>query len=82
MADLARALEDRLDILVKGRRRVLRQDYWLHMYGKPDWHGEETRRIKADIRKRYYPDTDDWRQMVLFRSRQIIKQALAGLTGT
>lgn len=62
-------------------RRVLRQDYWLHLYGKPDWQGQETRRIKADIRKRYYPDTDDWRQMVLFRSRQIIKQALAGLTG-
>ena len=62
-------------------RRVMRQDYWLHLYGKPDWQGQETRRIKADIRKRYYPDTDDWRQMVLFRSRQIIKQALAGLTG-
>jgi hypothetical protein len=61
-------------------RRVLRQDYWLHLYGKPDWHSEQTRRIKADIRKRYYPDTDDWRQMMLFRSRQIIKQALDGLT--
>ena len=62
-------------------RRVLRQDYWLHLHGKPDWHRQETQRIKAELRKRYYPDTEDWRQMVLFRSRQIIKQALAGLTG-
>ena len=60
-------------------RANLRDDHWLHAYGMVDWGSEETRRIKAALRKHFYPDTDDWREMVLFRSRQVIKQALAGL---
>ena len=60
-------------------RANLRDDHWLHAYGAVNWGSEETRRIKAALRKHFYPDTDDWREMVLFRSRQVIKQALAGL---
>ncbi len=62
-------------------RRALREDHWLHAYGKVDWASEETQRIKRQVRKQYYPDSDDWREMVLFRSRQLIRQALEGLEG-
>lgn len=58
---------------------ALRADHWLHLRGDPDWSSAQTRRIKADIRKYFYPDTADWKEMVLFRARQVIAQALAGL---
>ncbi len=60
-------------------RRALRDDHWLHTHGKVDWNSPETQRIKRQVRKQYYPDSDDWREMVLFRSRQLIRQALNGL---
>ena len=60
-------------------RANLRDEHWLHAYGTVDWGSEETRRIKAALSKHFYPDNDDWREMVLFRSRQVIRQALAGL---
>lgn len=61
-------------------RRALREDHWLHAHGKVDWRGEETRRIKSGIRNHYFPDTDDWKEMVLTRARQVLRQALAGLS--
>ncbi len=62
-------------------RRALREDHWLHnSRNRVDWDDPEVRRIKAQIRRQYFPDTDDWKEMVLFRSRQVIAQALAGLT--
>ena len=60
-------------------RRALREDHWLHAFGNVNWTDPETQRIKAQLRRQFYPDTDDWREMVLFRSRQMIRQALAGL---
>jgi len=59
--------------------RVLRADHWLHAQGAVDWHAERTQAIKADIRRHFYPATPDWQQMVLFRTRQCITQALHGL---
>lgn len=58
---------------------AMRADYWLHGRGAVDWNAAETRRIKAGIRKHFFPDTEDWKEMVLFRSRQILRQAQAGL---
>ena len=60
--------------------RVLRADHWLHAQGDVDWHHEETSAIKAAVRRHFYPDTEDWKQAVLFRSRQVIAQALDGMT--
>ena len=59
--------------------RALRDDHVLHAAGSVDWDAPETRRIKAALRRFYHPDTEDWRQMVLFRSRQLICQALDGM---
>ena len=61
-------------------RITVRDDHWLHNQGPVDWTAPQTRRIKAAIRKQFHPETPDWKQMVLFRSRQLIGQALAGLS--
>ena len=58
---------------------AMQADYWLHGRGAVDWNAAETRRIKAGIRKHFFPDTDDWKEMVLVRSRQVLRQAQAGL---
>lgn len=62
-------------------RRALREDHWLHNRGPVDWADPETKRIKAQILKHFFPDSRDWKEMVLFRCRQIIGQAIDGLAG-
>jgi hypothetical protein len=56
---------------------VLRDDHWLHRHGDPA--GPQAAPIKAAIRDHFYPPFDDWKEMVLFRSLQVYRQALAGL---
>lgn len=58
---------------------ALREDHWLHNQGPVDWTAAETRRIKRQIRDHYFPDMDDWKEMVLWRSRQILRQTLSGI---
>jgi len=38
--------------------------------------------IQAAIRDHFYPPHDDWKEMVLFRSWQVWRQALAGLAAS
>lgn len=59
--------------------QVLRQDHWLHNETNVDWNDPTTKRIKADIRAHFAPQMLDWQEMILFRSRQIQRQALEGL---
>lgn len=61
-------------------RRTLRADHWLHNQGDVDWDDPRTREIKMDLRTQYYPATDDWKEMVLWRGRQVLRQTLDGLT--
>jgi hypothetical protein len=61
-------------------RRALREDHWLHAYGKVDWSSPETQRIKRQLKRHFCPDGEDWREMVIFRSRQLVRRALAGLS--
>lgn len=37
--------------------------------------------IRQDFLDFFYPNKDDWKEMVWWRSRQVIRQALAGLSG-
>lgn len=60
-------------------RLALRGDHWLHNQGEFDWNAPETRAIKAALRLQYYPETPDWKEMVLWRSRQMQRQSLWGL---
>ena len=59
--------------------RALRADHWLHWKGEVRWHDELTRRIKSGIRRQFYPDGADWKEMVLWRSRQVQRQSLEGV---
>ncbi|HJQ58960.1 MAG TPA: M14 family metallopeptidase [Vineibacter sp.] len=58
-------------------RRAFRADHWLHKYGDPL--GRAAVPIRAAMRKQFYPDTDEWKEMVLFRGHQALRQAIAGL---
>jgi hypothetical protein len=60
-------------------RPALIADHWLHARGPVRWNAPRTREIKARLRKAFYPDTDTWREAVLWRSRQAIRLAAEGL---
>jgi Protein of unknown function (DUF2817) len=60
-------------------RRVLRDDHWLHAYGKLDSRSDAAMRIRRAVRDHYYPEALDWKEMVLCRSRQVQRQILEGL---
>ncbi|MFN7725678.1 MAG: DUF2817 domain-containing protein, partial [Rubrivivax sp.] len=57
--------------------RVLRDDHWLWQHGQPT--GPEAEPIRRALRDHFFPPFDDWKEMVLFRSDQVFRQALAGL---
>ena len=54
-------------------QKAFRADHWLHKYGDPL--GKEAGPIRAAMRRQFYPDTDDWKEAVLFRGHQIVRQA-------
>ena len=54
---------------------------WLHAHAKQNLQSDEARAIQAQLRRVFYPDTPDWREMVIARSRQVIRQTIGGLTG-
>ncbi len=56
---------------------ALRADNWLHLHGDPE--SKLGRTIKADIRKRLYPDEDDWKELVALRSSHVLQRATNGL---
>lgn len=59
---------------------ALRRDQWLHARKDQfDWNSPTAKTIKAEIRRAFYPDTDSWRELTLFRGRQMIRQALNGM---
>jgi len=60
-------------------RGPMREDHVLHARGPVDWNAPETQRIKRGLRHHFFPDTQTWRELVLFRSRQVLAQALAGV---
>lgn len=59
--------------------KALRDDHWLHTYGDVQWDAPQSQAIKAALRRFYFPDTQDWCEAVLMRSRQVIAQALSGM---
>ncbi len=57
---------------------ALRADNWLYAYGTMDH--PDAQAIKAQIRAAFYVETDEWKEAVLTRARQVVDQAIAGLT--
>jgi hypothetical protein len=58
-------------------QKAFRADHWLHKYGDPL--GREAEAIRAAMRRQFYPETGDWKEAVLFRGHQIVRQAIAGV---
>lgn len=54
--------------------KVLQQDHWLHAYG--DMGTPKARQIKAQMKKVFYCDSDEWRDTVLGQAFNAEKQAL------
>ncbi len=63
----------------RGMQRALAQDHWLHNSRRCDWPTQETQRIKKVMYDAYCPPEVAWREMVLFRCRQVVRQATEGL---
>jgi hypothetical protein len=55
----------------------VRADNWLHLHGMLD--SSEGREIKAQMREAFYPDKDDWKEMVYERSVDVMRRALKGI---
>jgi len=58
-------------------QRAFRADHWLHKYGDPL--GKEAVPVRAAMRRQFYPETDEWKEAVLFRGHQLVRQAIAGV---
>lgn len=52
-------------------------DNWLHLKGDPA--SPLGRDIKAEIRRAFFPDEDDWKGMVALRAHQIMRRAVRGV---
>jgi predicted deacylase len=59
--------------------KALRADNWLHLHG--DFAAPEAKEIKAQIRRAFYPDCADWKEMVWSRAQAVLGQALEGVRG-
>ena len=56
---------------------ALRDDAWLWHHGDPT--APEAQPIRQALRDFFFVERDDWKEMVLFRARQVFAQALKGL---
>ena len=54
-------------------QRAFRADHWLHKYGDPL--GQEAGPVRSAMRRQFYPETDDWKEAVLFRGHQVVRAA-------
>jgi len=57
---------------------ALRKDNWLYAHGSPDH--PDAPAIKAAIRAAFYVEADHWKTAILTRGREVVGEALAGLT--
>jgi hypothetical protein len=58
---------------------ALRADAWLHAHG--DVESTQGRTIKAQVRRAFYGDADDWKGMVAGQSLLATRQGIRGLCG-
>lgn len=57
---------------------AVRADNWVHLHGNLD--NDQGRGIKADIRAAFYPEKDDWKQMIIDRADYTLQGMMRGLT--
>lgn len=66
---------------VKIMLETLRRDHWLYAQGMPDFNDSAVQDIRAGLREFFNPNSDLWRESVLFRARQIIRTGWNRLLG-
>ena len=76
-ADVASATLEFGTYPVRDVLHALLADNWLHAHGDVD--SALGREIKADIRKRLFPDEADWKERVLAKGVEILNRTLKGL---
>lgn len=57
---------------------AIRDEYAVWRYGAS---AAETRRVKERFRDAFYPQADDWREMIVDRGLEVLRQAVDGLSG-
>lgn len=60
-------------------RPLLRADHWLFAYGQQNIQTEIGHEIRRRVKQHYSPERADWKEMVLYRSRQVHRQMIEGL---
>lgn len=60
-------------------RAAMRTDHWLHAYRRLEIETDLGRQVRRRVREHFYPDRLDWKEMVLFRSRQVQRQMVDAL---
>lgn len=60
--------------------RVLMADQQLQQKGKIDWNDDATMDVKHAMQDFFCPDQKQWRELVLFRGRQVIEMAMESLS--
>lgn len=60
-------------------RPVMRADHWLYAYGQTEIETAVGYKIRERVKQHFYPDREDWKEMVLFRCRQVHRQMIEGL---
>lgn len=60
-------------------RLVLRKDFWLFKYCPNEVDAEMGRQIRQAVKWHFNPQAADWKEMVVWRSHQINRQALEAL---
>lgn len=59
-------------------RSAIRADHWLYKYRQADIETYLGYKIRRRVRQRFYPERTDWKEMVLYRSRQVQRQMIEG----
>lgn len=60
-------------------RAVLRADHWLYAYRQTEIETATGHEIRQGLRRHFFPDRGDWKEMVLYRCRQVHRQMIDGL---
>ncbi|MCK1709601.1 M14 family metallopeptidase [Bradyrhizobium sp. 143] len=60
-------------------RPLLRADHWLYAFRQREIDTDLGYEIRRCVKQHFYPDNADWKEMVLYRSRQVHRQMIEGL---
>lgn len=63
---------------VEAMMDAIRADNWLHVHGSLD--SAQGREIKSEIRAAFYPEKDDWKDVVFDRAIDVLNRTMNGLT--